>query len=132
MISNIIARMGITHLLDYGCGEGAELAYALKVTQKLTYQAYDPTVPKFSKAPLPAQMVVGLEIGHEQLDEIAKLTEGVAFITFDTSVLPLIGWLANVCDRWDLQTVQQLSEGEYFVIGTCKTLIENQAGEKIA
>ena len=48
MVSSIIKKMGVTHLLDYGCGSNCTLARSLKLESKLTYQAYDPGVERFA------------------------------------------------------------------------------------
>lgn len=127
MISNIIERMGISHLLDYGCGDRA-LAKNLRVKSRLKYQAYDPEIPALSGSPIPAQMVVAIDAPDASLDELKRLTEGVIFMTIEGD---LKDWLPKLWDRWDLQTVQQIAEGQYFVIGTCASMIENTAGEKI-
>ncbi|MGH7745048.1 MAG: hypothetical protein ACREQ5_09650, partial [Candidatus Dormibacteria bacterium] len=44
VVAQIIERLNVTHLLDYGCGSNCSLSKALKVPHKLTYQAYDPGV----------------------------------------------------------------------------------------
>ena len=62
MVSQIIERMQVDHLLDYGCGAQTNLAKHLKVNRKLMYQAYDPGVPRFSKPPVPAQMVTCIDV----------------------------------------------------------------------
>ena len=42
MVSQMIDRMEITHLLDYGCGRKMGLTKTMKTKHKLTYQGYDP------------------------------------------------------------------------------------------
>ena len=146
--------MEVTHLLDYGCGAKCRLATSLKVGHKLTYQAYDPAVPRFSKEPLPAQMVACIDVlEHIEpsylesvLDDLARLAEGIAFISVDTGpamkVLedgrnahliqePIEWWLPKFTMRFDLETVQKTAEHSYFFLGTAKVRIESQNGEKI-
>jgi hypothetical protein len=154
IVSQVINRMEVTHLLDYGCGAKCRLASSLKVDHKITYQAYDPAVPRFSKEPLPAQMVACIDVlEHIEpdfldsvLDDLARLCEGIAFISFDTGpamkVLsdgrnahltqqPVDWWLPKLCQRFDLETMQKAGEHSYFVIGTAKPRIEQINGEKI-
>lgn len=150
----MVNRMGISHLLDYGCGSNCNLAKNLKANHKVTYQAYDPGVPRFSKAPLPAQMVACIDVlEHIEpqfldsvLDELARLTEGVAFLSIHTGpaikVLsdgrnahltqqPMMWWLPKLWDRFELQTVQSTSEHGFFVVGLAKSRLEAANGEAI-
>jgi hypothetical protein len=140
MVSQIIERLGVSHLLDYGCGSQCNLAKHLKVKQKLTYQAYDPGVPRFAKAALPAQMVACVDVlEHIEpdylegvLDDICRLTEAVCFLSIHTGPAiktlsdgrnahliqqPMQWWLPQLWNRWDLQTVQVTSEHGFFVVG---------------
>ena len=146
--------MEVTHLLDYGCGKNVTLANNLKVNHKLTYQAFDPCVPRFSKEPLPAQMVCCIDVlEHIEplylepvLDELTRLAEGVIFLSFCTcaakkvlsdgrnahlTIQPMQWWLPKVWDRWDIQTVQKISDVSYFVIGTAKLRLEDTSGVQI-
>jgi hypothetical protein len=146
VVSSIIEKMGVTHLLDYGCGAQTNLAKHLKVKQKLTYQAYDPGVPRFSKAPLPAQMVACIDVlEHIEpdylesvLNDLCRLAEGIVFLTVHTGAAvktlsdgrnahltqqPLKWWLPKFWDRWDIQSVQSTGEHSFFVIGTTKPRI---------
>jgi hypothetical protein len=146
--------MGITHLLDYGCGAQTNLARYLKADHKLKYQAYDPAVPQFAGDPIPAQMVACIDVlEHIEpdlldnvLDDLCRLTEGVAFLSIHTGpavkVLSdgrnahltqqsLPWWLPKIWDRWDIQTVQQSSEQGFYVIATARIRLETTEGDKI-
>lgn len=154
MVSQIVNRMGISHLLDYGCGSQCNLAKNLKAERKVTYQAYDPGVPRFSKAPLPAQMVACIDVlEHIEpeyldgvLDELGELTEGVAFLSIHTGPAikflsdgrnahltqqPMMWWLPKIWDRFELQTVQSTSEHGFFVVGLAKSRLEAANGKAI-
>lgn len=154
MVSDIINRMGVTHLLDYGCGHMTNLAKNLKVKHKLTYQAYDPGVPRFNKEPLPAQMVACIdvlehiepELLDNVLDDITSLCEGILFCTFDTGPAmktlsdgrnahliqqPLEWWFPKFASRFDLQTIQATSDKSYLVIGQAKVRIESTHGDAL-
>ena len=154
IVSSVINKMQVTHLLDYGCGANVTLAKALKVDHKLTYQAYDPAVPRFAKEPLPAQMVCCIDVlEHVEpehlegvLDDLVRLTEGIIFLSFATvpalktlsdgrnahlTVQPLQWWLPKFWDRWDLQTIQSNNEGFWFVIGTAKVRLEDTSGAQL-
>jgi hypothetical protein len=154
MVSQIIEKMGITHLLDYGCGSQVNLAKHLKVKTKLTYQAYDPGVPRFSKAPLPAQMVACIDVlEHIEpdyletvLNDLCRLTEGVIFLTIDTAPAvktlsdgrnahliqqDMEWWVPKLWERWTLQTIQMTGEHSFLVIGQAKAHIEDLEGKAI-
>jgi len=154
LISGIIKRMEVTHLLDYGCGSQANLAKHLKVPHKIRYQAYDPGVPRFAKAPLPAQMVACIDVlEHIEpdylesvLNDLCRVTEAILFASIDTApamkVLsdgrnahliqqPMSFWLPKLWDRWELQTVQASSEHSFFVVALAKPHLEDAEGRPI-
>lgn len=154
MVSSIIEKMGVTHLLDYGCGANVSLAKALKLKHKVTYQAYDPGVQRFAKPPMPAQMVCCIDVlEHIEPDKIENvlnhlqaLCEGIVFLTVSTIPAmktlpdgrnahliqkPMQWWLPQLWDRFELQTVQVTGDGGFVVIGTTKSLIEGTDGLKI-
>ena len=152
MVSQIIERMEIDHILDYGCGAQTNLAKHLKVNRKLMYQAYDPGVPRFSKPPVPAQMVACIDVlEHIEpdlidnvLDDLKRLAEGILFATVCTvpakKVLsdgrnahliqePMSWWLPKFWGRWELQTVQTTSDQGFMVIALAKSQIESPDGK---
>lgn len=147
MVSQIVNRMGITHLLDYGSGRNCNLAKHLKADHKVTYQAYDPGVPEFASPAVPAEMVASIDVlEHIEpeylgsvLNDIARLTQGVCFLSIHTGpaikVLsdgrnahliqePMMWWLPKLWDRFELQTVQVTNEHGFFVVGLAKSRIE--------
>lgn len=156
LVSEVVNRLEITHLLDYGCGAMCNLGKHLKVKHKLTYQAYDPAVPKFSGDPLPAQMVACVDVlEHIEpenldavLDHLAHLTEAVGLFTVHTGpaykVLPdgrnahliqqpIEWWLPKFTARWDLHTAQVTGDTSFYVIVYAKpAAIEGTDGEKLA
>jgi hypothetical protein len=158
LVSNIVNRMGITHLLDYGCGANTNLAKHLKVEHKLTYQAYDPGVPRFSRDPLPAQMLASIDVlEHIEpdcldtvLNHMASLAEGVVFLSVDCGPAmktlsdgrnahliqqPMEWWLPKLMERWKLQTIQlnPVADGHdaFFVIGEAKVRLQATDGKAL-
>lgn len=154
LVSEIVNKLQVNHLLDYGCGANVSLAKNLKVRQKLTYQAYDPCVPRFAKEPLAAEMVCCIDVlEHIEpdylegvLDHLASLSQAIIFLSVYTKPAlktlsdgrnahliqqPLSWWLPKFMQRWDLHTTQLIAEGSYYFIGYAKPRIENTAGEKI-
>lgn len=158
LVAQIIERLEIGHMLDYGCGRQMNLLKSLKLPSglKLKYQAYDPGVPKLADAPIPAQMVACIDVLEhiepdcleDVLDDLKRLTEGVLFATIHTGpakkVLsdgrnahltqqPLSFWLPKLWSRFDLSTVQVTGEHAFHVIAYAKSnLIESSSGEKLS
>lgn len=151
VVTAIIERMQITHLLDYGCGAKCNLAKNLKLKTKLTYQAYDPGVPRFAREPLPAQMVACIDVlEHIEpeyldvvLDHLSTLAEGVVFLSIDTGPAkkflsdgrnahliqqPMSWWMPKIFERWDVQTMQLASDSGFFVVGCAKVRLEAKDG----
>jgi hypothetical protein len=139
LVSEIMTRLNITELLDYGCGHNLSLFKAIKTTHKFRYQAYDPGVQEYAKDPIPSQMVACIDVlEHIEpdlidnvLDDLAKLTEQVGLFTVHTGpagkTLPdgrnahLIQespewWLAKLLPRFDLQTFQRIESGFYVIV----------------
>jgi len=154
LVTQIIDRLEITHLLDYGCGSRMNLIKHIKPKQKLTYQAYDPGVPDLAGAPVPAQMVACIDVlEHIEpeyldnvLDHLLSLTEVVAFLTIHTGPAgkilpdgrnahinqqPMEWWLPKLMERWDLQTVQVTHAHAFHVIGFPKPKLEAPDGKKL-
>jgi hypothetical protein len=152
MVNAIIERMGITHVLDYGCGSRCSLAKGLKALHKLTYQAYDPGVEKFAAPPIPAQMVCCIDVlEHIEptyldnvLDDLRRLTEGILFATVSMVPAgktlsdgrnahliqePMSWWLPKFWERFELQTVQMMEKGAFLVIAYAKSQIVGADGK---
>lgn len=155
LVTEIINRLEITHLLDYGSGKNMNLGKHIKPGHRLQYQAYDPCVEELSGAPVPAQLVACIDVlEHIEpeyldnvLDHIASLTEAVAFMTVHTGPAaktlpdgrnahiiqqPMEWWLPKFTQRFELQTVQVRHHQAFYVIGHPKTRIEGVNGEKLA
>ena len=139
LVTEIVNKLGIDHLLDYGCGKQMNLLKHLKSDHALKYQAYDPGVPELSSAPVPAQMVSCIDVlEHIEpdyldavLDDLKNLTEMVAFITVHcgpaSKVLPdgrnahliqqpMEWWLPKLTARFELQTIQRTHAMAFHVI----------------
>lgn len=150
IVSEICNTLEVQHLLDWGCGKG-RLFQNIKVNHKMTLQAYDPAVERFSTPPVPAEMLTCIdvlehiepELLDNVLDDLARLTECVVFLTVHTGpavkVLsdgrnahltqqPMEWWLPRLWERFDIQTVQVTGEHAFYVIGYArsKDLIETE------
>jgi hypothetical protein len=152
MVSEVVNRMGVHHLLDYGCGQ-CNLAKNLKVKQKLTYQAYDPGIEQFSTPPVPAEMVACIDVlEHIEpehldavLDDLKRLSLGVILATValvpaektlsdgrnaHLIIKPMEWWLPKFWDRWEIQSymLTDAPHRGFVVIGFSKGSIERENG----
>ena len=154
LVTEIINKLEVTHVLDYGCGSNLSLYRAVNPAHKITYQAYDPGTEEFAEAPVPAQMVCCIDVLehiepvylNNVLDHLCSLTEVLAFITIHTGPAsktlsdgrnahltqePLEWWLPKLWDRWDIHTVQVTGEHAFHCILYAKPRLEDQEGKKL-
>jgi len=139
IVSSIIDKLHIDHLLDYGCGSNLSLTQTLKPKRGFKYQGYDIGVPDYAGDPVPAEMVACIDVlEHIEpdylesvLDHLEELTEVVLFASIHTGQAgktlsdgrnahliqePYTWWLPKIWERFDIQTYQQVSPVEFFVI----------------
>lgn len=160
IVAQMIEKLQIQHLLDYGCGKSMNLARNLKLKPdlgyKLKYQAYDPGVANLAGDPTPAQMVACIDVLEhiepdcldEVLDHLKRLTEGVLFATVACGPArkmlsdgrnahliqePMKWWLPKLWERFDIQTVQMTGAQSFYVIAyALSNVIEMEDGTKAA
>jgi hypothetical protein len=157
LVSQIVEKLEITHLLDYGCGRKMGLTKNLTVKHKLTYQGYDPGagVPELATAPIPAQMVCCIDVlEHIEppylenvLNHLVELTEVVALITVHTGPAmktlpdgrnahltqqPFEWWLPKLMERFDLQSANKVGDHSYYGIFYAKPRIVGIDGNQLA
>ena len=148
LVSQIVNKLGVTELLDYGCGRG-NLAANLKADHKLTIQMYDPAVEEYAGTPIPMQMTACVDVLEhiepdcldEVLDDLERCTNAVAFISIHTGPAvktlsdgrnahliqkPAVWWLPRLWARFDIQTFQMVGDNGFYVIAYArpKSIIE--------
>ena len=62
MVSQIIDKLELDTLLDYGCGSNLSLTQTLKPNRQIQYQGYDVGVPEYAEPPVPAEMVTCIDV----------------------------------------------------------------------
>lgn len=125
LVSQIVNRLGVTELLDYGCGK-AGLFRGLKVAHDLKLQAYDPGLPAFAGDPVPMQMVTCIDVlEHVEpecldavLDDLKRVTGVVGFIAIEAMPedTDMAWWLDRIMKRFDLHTLQVTPAGGFYMI----------------
>lgn len=155
LVTEILNTLEIKHLLDYGCGSLLNLYKHIKPKHALQYQAYDPGVPEYSGAPVPAEFVSCIDVLEhiepeyldKVLDDLMRVTELVLFCTIHTGPAvkelsdgrnahltqqPMEWWLPKLWSRFNLQTVQVTGPQGFYVIAYAKPkAIEGVNGEKL-
>lgn len=150
LVSQIINKLGVTELLDYGAGKG-RLMENLKVNHGLKVQCYDPGVPAWADAPIPMQMCSCIDVlehiepEHLEtvLDDLKRVTQAVGFFTVHTGPAaktlsdgrnahliqkPPEWWWDHIAKRFEIQTFQRLPAGAYFIVYSKPQLIEVRDG----
>lgn len=138
LVSQIINKLGVTELLDYGCGRGS-LVHNLVVDHPMKIQMYDPAIEDYAGEAVPMQMVTCIDVlEHVEpacldavLDDLKRCTDAVGFFTVATGPAEktlsdgrnahLIQegpefWIPRLMDRFELQTFQMVSGGFYVIV----------------
>lgn len=141
LVAQIIKRLEIDELLDYGCGSRLTLLKSLsgKVDRRFRYKAYDPAVPEYAGEADPSQMVACIdvlehiepELVDHVLDDLQRLTLEIGFFTVSTELAEKIlpdgrnahlivehpdWWLERLLPRFELQTFQVMDGGFYVIV----------------
>jgi hypothetical protein len=139
LVSEIMNKLGVLHLLDYGCGSRTNLIKHVKVDHKFTYQPYDPAVERFASTPVPAEMVACIDVlEHIEpeclesvLNDLERLTEVVGVFTVHTGparkVLqdgrnahliqqPMEWWIPRIWERFDIQNFARTENGFHVIV----------------
>lgn len=158
LVKNVIEQIKPLHILDYGCGKHMVLPKALHklgLKHRFKYQAYDPAVPELAGAPVPADLVVCIDVLEhveedcidDVLDHLHSLTDGFGLFTVDTGPAiktlhdgrnahilqrPPEWWLPRIMCRWELQTFQLTDRHKFFVIVRPRGVLEDESGRKLS
>lgn len=92
VVARLLDSSGAKSLLDYGCGSKRSLLQALKLPDDVVYEGYDPAIPAYSAAPVPADLVVCVDVlEHIEpellpnvLDHLGSLCDPYGFFTVHT------------------------------------------------
>jgi hypothetical protein len=138
VVSDIINKVGVTEVLDYGCGKGT-LAKTINPAHKVKLIQYDPCIEGLSDTPDSAQMTVCTDVlEHIEpdlldnvLDDLQRVTEIIGFWAIHTGpavkILPdgrnahLIQedqrwWLPKIMERMEIIGYQKQPQGFYVVV----------------
>lgn len=87
LMGALLRSTGAKSLLDYGCGSQRSLLKTLELPADTVYEGYDPAVPAYADAPLPAELVCCIDVlEHIEpalldnvLDNLAELCDPFGF-----------------------------------------------------
>lgn len=138
IVTQLINKLGISELLDYGCGKG-RLAQSIEPDHQVTVRMYDPGIPGIDSLPDSAQFVTCIDVlEHIEpeyldsvLDDLARVVEFFGFFTVHTGpavkVLsdgrnahliqePPRWWLPKIMERFELLQFVNVQNGFYVVV----------------
>lgn len=134
VVGEMIDFLEVDTLLDYGSGKNLSLQTTLAPQRKFTYQAYDPGVPDYADDPVPAELVVCIDVLEhiepdcldDVLDHLESLTERILFATVHTGPAgkilpdgrnahliqkPVEWWLPKFTERFELIGLKSRGNG---------------------
>ena len=138
IVSNLINKIGVTEVLDYGAGKG-RLAKSINPDHKVKVRHYDPGVKDWSNAPDSAQFVACIDVlEHIEpeyldavLDDLVRVTEFYGFFTVHTGPAvkmlsdgrnahliqePSAWWLPKILERFELLQFNTVEHGFYVLV----------------
>ena len=128
-----IESQGTTNILDYGCGKGE-----LQKLIPFEIQQYDPAIPRFSRPPRPAKVVVCSDVmEHVEEDRVEAVLDHIQSLArqsvyFGISVVPAANnlpdgrnrhitlrsrtwWLEQLMRRWEPTSYLWMNNGLVFI-----------------
>lgn len=138
IITQLINTLGVTEILDYGCGK-ARLAKSIKPNHEVTVNLYDPGVIEYSATPDSAQMVCCIDVlEHIEpehldavLDDLQRCVEFFGVFSIHTGPAiktlsdgrnahliqqPAKWWLPKLLSRFDLMSFSLVPNGFFVVV----------------
>jgi len=138
IITEIINKSGVRHVLDYGAGKG-RLGKALRPEHEITVHHYDPAITDWADSPDSAQLVACIDVlEHIEpehldsvLDDLQRCLELIGFFSIHTgpAVKKLSDgrnahliqagpewWLPKIMERFELLQMNSQSHGFYVVV----------------
>lgn len=119
IITEIVNRLQVRHMLSYGYGTGWLMEH-FRPNHPLKVQTYDKN--KGDSPPIPAQFVVCIDVlGYDDTETVLadteRLTEAVLFANVRLKGDETIEtWLPRFWSRFDIHTFQVTAKDEFFVV----------------
>jgi FkbM family methyltransferase len=139
LVWGLLNSTGATSILDYGCGSKRSLFQALNPPETIAYEGYDPAIPDYAGAPLPAELVCCIDVlEHIEptlldnvLDHLAELCDPYGFFTVHSGPAVKVlsdgrnahltqqgpdWWLPRFKQRFEVYDMQPIQSGFVVVV----------------
>eukprot|EP01136_Pigoraptor_vietnamica_P003592 Opistho-1_new@33012 len=139
LVWGLLNSTGATSILDYGCGSKRSLLQALNPPETIAYEGYDPAIPDYAGAPLPAELVCCIDVlEHIEptlldnvLDHLAELCDPYGFFTVHSGPAVKVlsdgrnahltqqgpdWWLPRFKQRFEVYDMQPIQSGFVVVV----------------
>ena len=138
LVTDLINRLGVTMMLDYGCGKG-RLAQNIKPKHNVEVHHYDPGMPEYDETPDSAPFVTCIDVLEhiepeyidDVLDDLQRVTERFGFFTIHTGPAvktlsdgrnahliqePTHWWLDKLMKRFEVLQLNTVANGFYVTV----------------
>jgi len=138
VVTMLINKLGITELLDYGCGKG-RLAKSIAPDHEVKVRMYDPGISGIDEKPDSAQFVTCIDVlehiepeyVYDVLDDLSRVVEFYGFFTIHTGpAIKVLSdgrnahliqkgadwWLPLIMERFELIQFVAQPNGFYVVV----------------
>lgn len=143
-VAALLRSTAARSLLDYGCGSMRNLLKALALPPGVVYEGYDPAVPDYAAAPVPADLVCCIDVlEHIEpallqnvLGHLAELCDPYGFFTVHTGPAQKVlsdgrnahltqegpdWWLTRVKPHFDVLALNSIPSGFALVVRSLKS-----------
>jgi FkbM family methyltransferase len=144
VVAELLDSTGARSLLDYGCGSKRSLLQALKLPDDIVYEGYDPAIPDYARAPMPAELVTCIDVlEHIEpnlldnvLDHLGELCDPYGFFTVHTGPAMKVltdgrnahltqegpdWWLPRFKQRFDVLSLHPIPSGFALVVRSLRS-----------
>lgn len=137
VVAKVMNQYQVAELLDYGAGKlrlSSTISEKRLVDHRFKYIPFEPSNPRFSETPEPAEMVACIDVlEHIEpdcleavLDDLLRVTKRIGLFTVSTVpamktlpdgrnahliVRPPQWWLSKILERWELHVFQKTEDG---------------------
>lgn len=141
LMGALLRSTGAKSLLDYGCGSQRSLLKTLELPADTVYEGYDPAVPAYADAPLPAELVCCIDVlEHIEpalldnvLDNLAELCDPFGFFTIHSGPAVKVlsdgrnahltqqgpdWWMPRLNERFEVLSLKPIPQGFCVMVKT--------------
>lgn len=144
VVGGLLSTTGARSVLDYGCGSKRSLLQALSLPPDVVYEGYDPAIPEYAGAPMPAELVCCIDVlEHIEptlldnvLDNLSDLCDPYGFFTVHSGPAVKVlsdgrnahltqegpeWWMPRFKQRFEVLDTQPIASGFVVVVRSLKS-----------